>query len=417
MKLSEDLIWRGLIKDKTFNDATWLDQPKTFYHGYDASSDSFTIGNLVALILDRRLIDAGWKAIILMGGGTSLVGDPGGKTDERDLKSREEIKENIEGIKAQTTKLFSGEKYDMVDNYDWLADLKYLDFLREVGKHFSMTELMQREFVTERMGEGGSGISYAEFSYSLIQGYDYWRLFKNHQTVLQLGGSDQWGNMLSGVSLVRKKENQEVHAMSMPLVVNKTTGVKFGKSESGAVWLDPQKTTPTQFYQFWINTDDADVEDYLKIFTLLSKEQIEEVMSKHQSDPSQRAAQKTLAEEVTKLVHGQTQSGAATGVSKYLTSQVNLADATDEELQEIKKELGSVVASSGDSLIELLVKSNLTSSNTEARRLLETGSIYINNQKVDRPNVTVDDFQNGRFLLRRGKAYKDSVFVELDKGT
>jgi len=279
MSLSENLTWRGLIKDKTFADNKWLDMPQTFYHGVDASSDSMTIGNLAAMMLARRLIDAGWKAVILAGGATSLIGDPGGKSSERELKPREEIQKNVEAIKQQINKLFAGKDFVPVDNYDWFKDIGYLEFLRDVGKNFSMAELMQRDFITERMGEGASGISYAEFSYSLIQGYDFWHLNKNHGVVLQIGASDQWGNMLSGVSLIRKKEGAEVNAFSMPLVIDKTTGKKFGKSEGGAIWLDPVKTTPTQFYQFWINTDDADVGDYLKYYSLKPKGEIEQVMS------------------------------------------------------------------------------------------------------------------------------------------
>lgn len=412
MKLSEDLAWRGLIKDTTFDKADWLDKPQTFYHGYDASTNSLTIGNLAALLLDRRLIDAGWKAVILMGGGTSLVGDPGGKTEERQLKSREEIKQNIAAVREQVTKLFAGENYSMVDNHDWLADLKYLDFLRVVGKHFSMTELMQREFVTERMGEQGSGISYAEFSYSLVQGYDYWHLFKNHDVVLQIGGSDQWGNMLSGVSLVRKKEGKDVHALSMPLVISKQTGVKFGKSEAGAIWLDPTKTSPTQFYQFWINTDDADVEDYLKIFTFLSRDEIGQVMADHTKDSSKRLAQTRLAKAVTELVHGSGGGDLSEQVTKYLTSQVSIAKASDAELRQIRQEIPSFQTKPGTSLVDILVKTDLAVSKTEARRLLSSGAIYINGQKVDRELLAAADFANGRALVRRGKAYKDSVLIE-----
>ncbi len=414
MKLSEDLVWRELIKDKTFANNSWLDDPKTFYHGVDVSADSLTIGNLAALLLARRLIDAGWKAVLLVGGATSLIGDPGGKTSERELKSREEITRNAEIIKEQVAKIFAGEAFIPADNYDWFKDVKYLDFLREVGKQYSMTELMQRDFVTQRMGKGGSGISYAEFSYSLVQGYDYWQLYKLHKVVLQVGGSDQWGNMLSGVPLIRKKEGAEVHAMSMPLVVNKASGVKFGKSEEGAVWLDPAKTSPTQFYQFWINVDDADVENYLKVFTFLSKEEIEKHMSEHKTDPSKRSAQKALAEEVTRLVHGDDQSGAATGVSKYLTGQASISDASEDEVTELRREISSLKVSTGGGLIEALVNSGLATSNSEARRLLSGGAIYINGEGVQRENFEESDFKSGRLLLRRGKAYKDSALVELE---
>ncbi len=413
MSLGGDLTWRGLIKDKTFTDAKWLDKPQTFYLGIDASADSLTVGNLAFMLLGRRLADAGWKPVLVMGGGTSLVGDPGGKTEERQLKSREEIQKNIAGVRGQVTKLFEGENYGMVDNYDWLAELKYVDFLRDVGKHFSMTELMQREFVTERMGEGGSGISYAEFSYSLIQGYDFWQLYKKHGVVLQIGGSDQWGNMLSGVALIRKKEGKEAHALSMPLIVNKETGQKFGKTEGGAVWLDPSKTTPTEFYQFWINIDDADTENYLKVFTLLTKDKIEQVMSAHQSDPASRTAQKKLAEEVTKLVHGQAQTGSASGVTRYLTSQVSISKATEEELVEIRKEIPCLKTAPQGSIRDALVTTELAESKSDARRLLQSRAVYINGASVYKERFDPSDFQNGRLLLRRGKAFKDSALVEL----
>src|SRR5690606_13133589 len=198
-------------------------------------------------------------------------------------------------------RIFAGNEFELVNNYDWFKDLGYLEFLRDVGKHYSMTELIQRDFIASRMGEGGSGISYAEFSYSLIQGYDYWWLVKNKGVELQIGGSDQWGNMLSGAPLIRKKEGKEVHALSMPLVINKATGKKFGKSEGGAVWLDPKKTSPTQFYQFWINCDDEGVEDYLKIYTTISKPELETLMAEHRERPMERRAQIRLAEEVARL--------------------------------------------------------------------------------------------------------------------
>src|SRR3989338_704298 len=413
MKLSDDLTYRGLIKNKTFSKTEWLDKPQTFYHGYDASTDSLTIGNLAALLMDRRLIDAGWQAVIVMGGGTSLVGDPGGKVKERQLKSREEIKQNIEAVREQVTQLFAGENYTMVDNHDWLASLKYLDFLRDVGKHFSMTELMQREFVTERMGEHGSGISYTEFSYSLVQAYDFWHLFKNYEVVLQIGGSDQWGNMLSGVSMVRKKEAKEVHALSMPLVISKQTGVKFGKSEAGAIWLDPAKTSPTQFYQFWINTDDGDVEDYLKIFTFLSKDEIGQVMTDHTKDTSKRLAQTRLAKAVTELVHGSGGGDLSQQVTKYLTSQVSIDKASPAEIRPIRQKIPNLQIKACLSLIDILVKTGLAVSKTEARRLLASGAIYVNGQAVDRELLAAADFFFGKALIRRGKAYKDSALIEL----
>jgi len=412
MSLSEDLTWRGLIKDKTFNDARFPDEPKTFYLGIDATADSLTVGNLAILMTARRLLDAGWKTVLLVGGATSLIGDPGGKDTERPLAPREEILKNVEAIKGQINKLFGGKEFIPADNYEWFEGVKYLDFLRDVGKHFSMTELMQRDFVDARMGEHGAGISYAEFSYSLIQGYDYWQLYKNHGVTLQIGGSDQWGNMLSGVALVRKKEGKEVHAFSMPLVVDKATGRKFGKTEAGAVWLDPAKTTLTQFYQFWINTDDADVESYLKIFTLLSKEEIDKLISEQKTNPGGRVAQTMLAKSITELVHGQTDS--AEGVTKYLTSQVSIADADDADMEEVRKGIPAAKAQATGSIIETLAASGLVSSKSDARRMLQSGAVYINGQPINRENFEPSDFQNGRLLLRRGKAYKDSALIELE---
>lgn len=413
MSLSEDLTWRGLIKDKTFEKIDWLDEPKAFYHGVDASSDSMTIGNLAAMMMARRLLDAGWKAVLLAGGATSLVGDPGGKEEERELQPREVIQKNVEAIKGQISQLFAGKEFTLVDNYDWFKDVKYLEFLRDVGKHYSMTELMQREFVTERMGEGGSGISYAEFSYSLVQGYDYWQLYKNHGTVLQIGGSDQWGNMLSGVPLIRKKEAVEVHALSMPLVVNKSTGRKFGKSEEGAVWLDPNRTSPYKFYQFWYNTSDQDVEDYLKVFTLLSREDIESLTSQSKSNPAERAAQKRLAIEVTSLVHGAEQASTQEHIAEVLFGGGDIAGLSDKDLDTIREEVASLKAQPGTPVIEALVKTGLATSNSEARRLSQSQAVYVNNQQFNKEHLDAVDFKSGRLLLRRGKSFKDSALVEL----
>jgi tyrosyl-tRNA synthetase len=408
MQLSKDLESRGLIKDKTFSSDDWLDKPKIFYLGIDASADSLTVGNLAILILARRLAAAGWKAVLLMGGGTSLVGDPGGKSKERDLLPRETVVANISQIEKQVKQLFSGQEFDLVDNYDWLNELKYLDLLRDVGKHFSMSELMQREFVTERLS---TGISYAEFSYSLVQGYDYWHLYKNKKVVLQIGGSDQWGNMLSGVALIRKKEAKEVQAMSMPLITNKATGVKFGKSEDGAIWLDPAKTSPTQFYQFWINTDDADVEDYLKIYTFLTLDEISTIMNAHSQNPAARTAQTALAEAVTAIVHGESHGSSAATITAYLNGSRPLSNVTPDEIDEIREHIPVISSKAGEPLIKLLVDSRLASSNSEARRLMASNAIYINNQPVSHELLAAADFEGGLALIRRGKAYKDSALI------
>lgn len=434
MKLSEELAWRGLIKDKTFQDVSWLDEPKTFYHGVDATADSLTVGNLAVLMLARRLIERGWKAVILIGGATSLIGDPGGKIAERELISRDEIKRNSNAIRNQINQLFDGQDFTLVDNYDWWSKsatnegMLYLDFLREYGKKFSMTELMQREFVTERMGGGASGISYAEFSYGLVQAYDYYRLSlkrgdkDGQDAVLQVGGSDQWSNMLLGVALIRKIDNKEghnkeAHALSMPLIVDKATGQKFGKTEAGAIWLDPQKTTSTQFYQFWVNTDDADVEDYLKIFTLLPKDKIEHYVMKHKSAPEHRYAQQQLAYEVTRTVHGEEALDRAERVTDLIRGRdSNLLDIKEEDVSDIRNEIAYTKAKIGDSIQEKIVEVKLAASKTEANRLMASNAISINGIKVP-PRVQSfkkSDFINGRLLIRRGKAYKDSALIELE---
>ncbi len=409
MSLSEDLTWRGLIKDKTFNSDKWLDKPRTFYHGVDASSDSMTIGNLAAMLMARRLIDAGWQAVLLAGGATSLIGDPK-ETEERELKPREEIEKNVAAVKAQINQLFAGKQFTLVDNYDWFKEVGYLDFLREVGKNFAMSELMQREFVTERLD---SGISYAEFSYSLIQGYDYWQLYKKHHAELQIGGSDQWGNMLSGVSLIRKKEAKEVQALSMPLVIDKSTGRKFGKSEDGAIWLDPERTSIFKFYQFWYNTADEDAGEYLKIFTLLDKPEIESLIDEQKQNPAKRVTQKRLALEVTKLVHDDDQAAKQQRISEALADERGVEDLNDAEVATLREEMPTAAVQPGSSIIDVLAQTKLAGSNSEARRLLESKSIYLNGQKVEKSHLEAADFKNGLLMLRRGKAYKDSALVEL----
>jgi tyrosyl-tRNA synthetase len=412
MTLSEELQWRGLIKDRTFDDVRWLDTPRTFYLGSDASADGLTIGNLAIYMLARQLALHGWRAVLLVGGATSLIGDPGGKDEERQLKKQEEIARNIAAVADEVRRIFAGIEFELVNNYDWFKDVGYLQFLREVGKHYSMTELVQRDFIATRMGEGGSGISYAEFSYSLIQGYDYWWLFKNKGVELQIGGSDQWGNMLSGAPLIRKKEGKEVHALSMPLVINKTTGKKFGKSEAGAVWLDPAKTSPTAFYQFWITCDDEGVVDYLKLYTLLGKTEIEELMVRHRANAKERLAQTRLAQEVTRLVHGEQELSIAETVTQVLIGRTSVADLDDAALAAIRTEVPTTHATPGMGIVEVLVQTQLAASKTEARRLIADNAIAINGSKTQKEMLEAADFQNGRLLLRKGKAFKDSALVE-----
>jgi len=414
MTLSEELTWRGFVNQTTYKDITALDKdPIAFYWGVDPSADSMTVGNFAMAMMVRHFIDHGHKAILLVGGATGMIGDPDGKKQERDLLTLEQIEKNKQGIAEQYRRVFAGKDFEIVDNYDWFKGLGYLDFLRDIGKHVPMRQMLGREFVQSRLSDEGDGISYAEFSYSLIKGYDFLHLYREKGVTLQVAGADQWGNSIAGVELIRRIEGVESHVWTGPLVVNKTTGVKFGKSEAGAIWLDPTKTTPTQFYQFWVNCDDAGVEDYLKIYTLLSKDEIEEVMTQHRQNPGARHAQIKLAVEVTRLVHGDEQLAVAHEVTGYLTG-ADVADAEGAALTALRQEIPSVKAAATSSVAAALVGSGLASSNTEARRFLSENAISVNGQKIQRENFEDSDFHNGRLLLRRGKAFKDSALVELE---
>lgn len=402
MKLSEELQWRGFVNQTTFKSLDELDkQKRTFYWGVDPSASSMTIGNLAAAMMVKVFINHGHNPILLVGGATGLIGDPDGKKQERDLKSVDEIKENVKSLLKQYEVIFDGQKFDTVDNYDWFKDINYLEFLRDVGKHLSMTQLLDREFVKARIGEGGAGISYAEFSYSLIQGYDFLHLFREKDVTLQVCGADQWGNSLAGVEMVRKLAGGEAHVYSAPLIVNKSTGVKFGKSEDGAVWLDPAKTSPFKFYQFWLNLDDEGVGDYIKIFTPIEKDEFDKLMQDFESDKSSRKAQKYLAYEVTKIVHGEKRAESVKNVSEVLFGQKDFAELSKEDIKELADEIASVKA---DNITSALVQSGLASSNSDARRFVESGAVSVNDEKVtlEADLKSVRD-NHGYLLLKRGK--------------
>ncbi len=412
MKLSEELAWRGFVNQTTYKDISALDkEPITFYFGVDPSADSMQIGNLAAAMMVRHFIGYGHKAILLVGGATGLIGDPDGKTHERDLRSVEAVEHNKAGISRQYQTVFAGQDFDIVDNYDWFKSMNYLQFLRDVGKHVPMSTMLGREFVSSRLGEDGAGISYAEFSYALIQGYDFLHLNREKNVTLQLCGADQWGNSIAGVDLIRRVTGKEAHVWSTPLIMNKSTGIKFGKSEDGAIWLDPKKTSPTQFYQFWINCDDAGVADYLKVYTLLSKEEIESIMIEQAANPSSRVAQKNLAVEVTKLVHGQESADIAQRVTAYLIGAESLESIDDAALEAIQREIPARTSQRDARIDETLVETGLASSLSEARRLLTANAISINGNKFSAQTFAEAGLQDGRVMLRRGKAYKDSAII------
>jgi tyrosyl-tRNA synthetase len=397
MKLSDELKWRGFINQTTYDDISILDEnPVSFYFGVDPSADSMTIGNLAAAMMVRHFIDHGHKAFLLVGGATGMIGDPDGKADERNLKTLDEIAKNKAAIAAQYKQVFAGQDFTLVDNYDWFKDINYLDFLRNVGKHVPMSQMLGRDFVQARLGADGAGISYAEFSYSLIQGYDFLHLFREHGVTLQVCGADQWGNSIAGVDLIRRIDGKEAHVYSTPLIINKATGKKFGKSEDGAVWLDSGRTSVYKFYQFWLNVDDEGVIDYAKVYTLLSKDQLEDLERERNDNPGQRKAQKVLAHEVTMIVHGAERTASVERVTDVLFGGADFNCLSDGELEVLAAEIPANTA--GKTVVEYLVESEIASSNNDARRLISAGSISVNSQKIAE-DKTISD----KSLIKKGK--------------
>ncbi len=397
MTLSEELTWRGFVNQMTYTDITELDKgPISFYFGVDPSADSMTIGNFASAMMVRHFINAGHKAHLLVGGATGMIGDPDGKKDERNLLSLEDIARNKAAIAEQYKRIFAGKDFELVDNYDWFKDINYLEFLRDVGKNVPLSQMLGREFVQSRLGEDGSGISYAEFSYSLIQGYDYLHLYREHGVTLQVAGADQWGNSIAGVEMIRRIEGGEAHVYSVPLIINKATGRKFGKSEEGAVWLDEKKTSVYKFYQFWLNADDEGVVDYAKVFTLLDKDEIDNMKRQVAQNPGAREAQKTLAREVTTIVHGEERTASVERVTLTLFGGSSFADLNENDLEILAGEIPT--ASVGTTIVEALVSTGIASSNGEARRLIEGGAISVNGEKV-----AEDSIINSTMLLKKGK--------------
>lgn len=397
MTLSEELTWRGFVNQMTYPDIKVLDKgPISFYWGVDPSANSMTIGNLAAAMMVYHFIKAGHKAFLLVGGATGMIGDPDGKKDERTLLTLEDIARNKAAIAEQYKTVFAGQPFDIVDNYDWFKGVGYLDFLRNVGKHVPLSNMLGREFVQSRLGEDGSGISYAEFSYSLIQGYDFLTLYRDHGVTLQLCGADQWGNSISGVDMIRRIEGGEAHVYSTPLIINKATGKKFGKTEDGAVWLDPKKTSVYKFYQFWLNSDDEGVVDYAKVYTLLDKEAIETMAQQVATNPQAREAQKTLAYEVTKIVHGEEKARSAEKVTAVLFGGASVEELSEEDGVLLAQEIPT--SKVGTTLVELLVGEGVAKSNGEARRLIEGGAVSVNGEKVLEDSIVAR-----RSLVKKGK--------------
>lgn len=405
MKLSEELAWRGFTNQMTFTDIEQVNEPRRFYFGVDPSADSMQIGNLASAMMVRLFIEHGYEAYLLVGGATGLIGDPDGKKDEREVRDREDVERNKRAIAQQYRKVFDGMDFELVDNADWFSEINYIDFLHDVGKYMSMTQLLDREFVQSRIGEGGSGISYAEFSYSLIQGYDFLHLFREHGVTLQVCGADQWGNSTTGVTLIRKLEGGEAHVYSAPLVINSATGKKFGKTEDGAIWLDENKTSVYQFYQFWLNVDDASVIGYMKVYTTLDKSTIEAIAENHAVNPGARSAQKVLAREVTDIVHGVTRRESVERVTEVLFGGGDFNTLSDDDIATLADEIPRVDV--GVSVIEALVVSEVVGSNGEAKRLMKSGAISLNGQKIFEDQVVQQTA-----LIKKGK----NTFVLVAEG-
>jgi tyrosyl-tRNA synthetase len=408
MKLSEELVWRGFHAETTVTDLSNLDgAERRFYLGADPSADSMTIGNLAAIMMAKCFMRHGYKPNFLVGGATGQIGDPK-DNGERDLKSLDEVENN----KARLAKQFSslvGEDVKVFDNNDWFKDIKFLPFLREVGKQFSMTQLLDREFVKNRIGEGGSGISYAEFSYSLIQGYDFLHLYRSEGIDLQLCGADQYGNCVSGLHLIGRLAGGQADVYSTPLVIDPVSGRKFGKSEGNAVWLAADRTSVFDFYQFWLNQPDESAEYLLKIYTLVEPEELGELMERHGKNPAERLAQKRLAYDVTEIVHGEEEA-------KKVVKEVEVFGRVKEVLDgkrdvntltitEVEKVLEKAVESveGRRALDEIMVDGGLASSKGEAKRLVESGaiSVWVFNGyfgKVNDPKLMI-----GHSIVKKGK--------------
>jgi tyrosyl-tRNA synthetase len=406
----DELSWRGFIAHSTDPEALGAHfdaGPVSFYVGFDPTAPSIHMGNLVQLMLVRRLQPAGHRPILLVGGSTGMIGDPK-QSAERSMNAKDVVHDWVERIRAQVSKFvdFDGPNAaTLVNNYDWTADLSTLDFLRDVGKYFSINRMLDREVIKARLE---SGISYTEFSYVLLQSLDYRELYRRYGCTLQTGGSDQWGNITAGVELIRRSEGARVHALATPLLT-KADGTKFGKTESGTVWLDPEMTSPYAFHQFFLNSEDAMVGDYLRIFTSRTAEEIADLEGQTVEKPFLRAAQRALADDVTDLVHSPAERQAATDAAAAVFGRAELVALPESTLRAVCKELGAVTVPTGETLPSVqdaLAVSGVVASKSAARRAIEEGGAYVNNVKITDVDAVLrpEDLLRGRYVItRRGK--------------
>lgn len=421
MDFIEELSWRGMIHTMMpGTDEQLKKEMTTAYLGIDPTADSLHIGHLCGVMMLRHFQRCGHKPLALVGGATGMIGDPSGKSAERNLLDEKTLRHNQEAIKKQLSKFLDFEsdapnKAELVNNYDWTKDVTFLDFAREIGKHITVNYMMAKDSVQKRLnGEARDGLSFTEFTYQLLQGFDFLHLYEAKNCKLQLGGSDQWGNITTGAELIRRKNGGEVFALTCPLIT-KADGGKFGKTESGNVWLDPKYTSPYKFYQFWLNVSDADAEKYLKIFTTLDKEEIESLVKEHAADPGLRPLQKRLAKEVTIMVHSEKDYEAAVAASQILFSN-KAADALrnidEQTLLDVfegvpQSELSAEDIDAGVTLLDLLsVKTNIFPSKGEARKMIQAGGVSINKEKASDPNMIIgkDSLIDGKYIIaQKGK--------------
>ena len=418
--LIADLEWRDLISQTTDREALLKDLnagPVSFYLGFDPTAPSIHVGNLVVLLVMRRFQLAGHKPIPLVGGATGLIGDPSGRNEERSLNSTDIVSEWVSRIRGQLEKFLDftspANAAVLANNLDWTSPLSALEFLRDVGKHFSVNQMLAKDSVSSRLESGG--ISYTEFSYQVLQGFDYLELFRRHNCILQLGGSDQWGNIIAGLDLIRKVEGGNAHALTIPLMT-KSDGSKFGKTATGTVWLDPEMTSPYAFYQFWLNSDDRDVPKYLKVFSFKSHEEISRLIETVETNPGAREAHRELAREVTTLVHGADECARVEAAAKALFGQGELSELDEATLASALSQLPQTTLQAGEPIpawIDLLVATGVVDSKSAARRIVKEGGGYLNNVKISGDDFTPSesDFLHGRFIvLRKGK--RDLAAVE-----
>jgi tyrosyl-tRNA synthetase len=415
MLLLEELKWRGMIQDIIPGTAEQLAKEMTSgYIGFDPTADSLHIGSLVPILLLVHLQRAGHRPVALVGGATGMVGDPSGKSEERNLLDEATLQQNLEGIRKQLEKYLDfnpalPNAALMVNNYDWFREIRFLDFIRDVGKHITVNYMMAKDSVKKRL-EGASGMSFTEFSYQLVQGYDFYWLYQNRNCKLQMGGSDQWGNITTGTELIRRKAGGEAFAFTCPLLT-KSDGGKFGKTEKGNIWLDPEKTSPYQFYQFWLNAADEDAKKWIRIFTFLSRESIEALIAEHEMNPEKRILQKTLAKEVTVFIHGEAEFEAALKTTEKLFADSgsieSLSEADLHALEGIvQSEFSRSRLEQGIDVVGFLSETGILPSKGEARKLVQNGGVSINRQKVATVQFNVDArllLHDQYILVQKGK--------------